>query len=326
MTVSDACRLRLVEVPCTEASFKDAVLCGLGHARKSLPCRFFYDAPGSRLFEEICELPEYYPTRTEEAILVGAVAEIASTSPAGLSLVELGSGSSRKTRLLIEVLLERHKALHYVAIDISSGFLAESARTLLARYPGLSVTAIGGEYREAFLHLPPREGPRLLLLLGGNIGNFEEDEAVDLLRLAAAAVGPDGQLLVGFDRLKDPRILENAYNDAAGVTAAFNKNLLGRINRELGGEFDVDTFEHAAPFVASGSRVEMLLVSTRSQTVRVEALGRSFAFAAGEAIHTESCHKYDVASFTRLAGAAGLAVVRLFSDPLGWFSLALLAP
>lgn len=321
-------RLRVVRVPCAQPgrSLASAVCDGLRASPKSLPCRFFYDAEGSRLFEEICRLPEYYPTRTEEAILARIAPEIARRLGPGTALTELGSGSAAKTRLLVEALLERQETLHYVPVDISAAFLEESARALLARFPGLTVTALGGEYDDALPLLPPHDGPRLVLFLGGNIGNFEDAEAVALLGRLGEALEPSDRLLVGFDRLKSPTVIERAYNDEAGVTAAFNRNLLARINRELGGEFALDAFDHAAPFVAERSRVEMHLVSRRRQEVPVAALGTSFRFEDGETIHTESSHKYTVPAFTALAEAAGFSPVALFSDPGEWFSLALLAP
>jgi L-histidine Nalpha-methyltransferase len=321
-------RLRLVTVPCSspEETFAGAVGRGLSGRPKSLPCRFFYDDAGSRLFEEICLLPEYYPTRTERDLLLGAAGEIAEVAGRGVSLAELGSGSSAKTRILIEALLSRQPGLHYVPVDISAGFLEASSRELLARYPRLSVTALAGEYRDALPHLPPREGPLLLLFLGGNVGNLDEGEAVALLGSAAAALSPADRLLVGFDRVKERSVLERAYDDGAGVTAAFNRNLLARVNRELGGEFDLEDFAHAAPFVEESSRIEMHLVCRRPLAVRVAALGREFAFEEGETIHTENSHKYDRAAIVRIAAAAGLGVLRLWSDPREWFTLALLAP
>lgn len=321
-------RFRLVRPPCAEDAdgFAPAVSSGLAARPKSLPCRFFYDAEGSRLFEEICLLPEYYPTRTEAAILASRATEIAEAVGEGAALAELGSGSSVKTRLLIEAFLERQEVLHYAPVDISVGFLEETARGLLDRYEGLSVTAIAAEYHDAIPHLPPHDGPRLVLFLGSNVGNLEEDEAVSLLGAVAATLDPRDRLLVGFDRLKEQAVLERAYDDAAGVTARFNKNLLARANRELGAGFDLDAFDHAAPFVAERSRVEMRLVSRKSQEVRVAALDRPFSFEEGEAIHTESCHKYALADVDRIAHAASLRVDRLWSDPREWFTVALLAP
>ena len=321
-------RLRLVRpLPAADVDgFAAAVAAGLGARPKSLPCRFFYDDEGSRLFEEICRLPEYYPTRTEGEILARNANEIAEAVGPGAALAELGSGSSAKTRTLIEAFLSRQEALHYAPVDISAGFLEETARGLLDRYPGLAVTAIAAEYREAIPHLPPHDGPRLVLFLGSNVGNLEEGEAASLLGAVAGTLAPHDRLLVGFDRLKEPEVLERAYDDAAGVTARFNRNLLARANRELGAGFDLEAFDHAAPYVAERSRVEMRLVSRRRQEVGVAALGLSFAFEEGEAIHTESCHKYALADVERLVHASGLRVNRLWSDPREWFSVALLAP
>lgn len=321
-------RLRLVRPPPAGDvyGFAAAVRDGLGGRPKSLPCRFFYDDEGSRLFEEICRLPEYYPTRTEGEILARNAGEIVEAVGEGAALAELGSGSSAKTRTLIEALLSQQDRLHYAPVDISAGFLEETSGRLLELYPGLSVTAIAAEYREAIPHLPPHDGPRLVLFLGSNVGNLEDGEAASLLGAVAATLAPRDRLLVGFDRLKEPEVLERAYDDAAGVTARFNRNLLARANRELGAEFDLDGFAHAAPFVPERSRVEMRLVSRRRQEIRVAALGLAFAFEDGEAIHTESCHKYALADVDRIAHASGLRVDRLWSDPREWFTVALLAP
>lgn len=321
-------RLCLVRVPCAteDSGLAGAVQAGLGGFPKSLPCRFFYDDAGSRLFEEICRLPEYYATRTEREILLRAAPEIVAAAGEGAVLAELGSGSSAKTRLLIDAFLARQDELHYVPIDISAAFLEESAHALLRCFPGLRVTAIGGEYLDAVPHLPRHDGPLLVLFLGGNVGNLDESEAGAFLAAVAAGLSPRDRLLVGFDRLKERSVIERAYDDGAGVTAAFNRNLLARINRELGGEFDLDAFDHAAPFVEERARIEMHLVSRRAQKVRVAALGRTFSFDQGETIHTENSHKYDLAGIECLCGAAGLGVVRVWSDPLEWFSLALLSP
>lgn len=322
----EAGRFRFIRIPSRADgdTLAGAVGTGLAQARKSLPCRFFYDEAGSRLFEEICRLPEYYPTRTEEGILQRCAGEIIGAIGGDVALSEFGSGSSAKTRLLIEAILERQERLVYVPIDISAGFLEESARALLERYRRLWLTAIGAEYNDAIPHLPRHRGPRLLLFLGGNIGNLDEPDAIAFLAWVAAEMEPRDRLLVGFDRIKDAAIIEAAYNDVAGITEAFNKNLLSRINRELEGGFDLHEFEHVAPFVAERSRVEMRLVSRRPQTVPVGALGQEFVFREGEPIHTESCHKYTLEVFERQANAAGLRLEELWSDRLDWFSLALL--
>jgi len=298
---------------------------GLGRRDKRLPCRFFYDEAGSRLFEAICKLPEYYPTRTEEAILRQHASDIVAAAGSGVALSEFGSGSSRKTRIIIEALLERQERLVYAPIDISLEFLEKSARGLVNRYRRLWLTAIGGEYNDAIPHLPKHAGPRLILFLGGNIGNLDRDEAVGFLGRVGRDMAPSDRLLVGFDLLKPVDVIVSAYNDAAGVTAAFNKNLLARINRELGGKFDLDSFEHHAPFVEEFSRVEMRLVSRRDQIVRIAALGRTFAFSKGEPIHTENCHKYSVDGFKAVASAAELDVRESWTDERRSFGLAMLA-
>lgn len=327
MQVRLADRYRAIRVPvgAPEDEFAGAVARGLGAKPRSLPCRFFYDTAGSRLFERICELPEYYPTRTEEAILRAHAREIVESVGEEVALAEFGSGNSRKTRILIEALLERQAQLAYAPVDISIEYLEASARVLLERYRRLWLTAIGGEYLDAVRHLPRHMGPRLIVFLGGNIGNMEESEAVAFLALVRREMGDRDRLLVGYDRLKDHHILRAAYNDAAGITAAFNKNLLVRINRELGGEFPLDAFEHDAPFVEAHARIEMHLVSRRDQTVRVAALERCFGFSRHETIHTENSHKYEPERFARMAAAAGLLVTESWSDARRWFTLALLA-
>jgi dimethylhistidine N-methyltransferase len=326
MTLEALARLTFVDVPChiEGESFLDAVRDGLARRAKQLPCRFFYDSTGSRLFEAICTLPEYYPTRTEESILREHAEDIVAAVGQDVALSEFGSGSSAKTRILIEALLAHQERLVYVPIDISVEFLKERAHALLRQYQRLWLTAIGAEYDAAIPHLPRHHGPRLILFLGSNIGNMEDREVRAFLGRVAAEMQARDRLLVGFDRLKDPRVIESAYNDPAGVTAAFNKNLLARINRELMGEFDLAEFDHAAPFVAEKGRVEMRLVSCRAQRVRVGALDAVFGFSQGESIHTENSHKYALASFEQLCHAAGLGVAELWTDRREWFALALL--
>jgi len=326
MSLEALARLTFVDVPCRAEgeSFLGAVRDGLACGAKRLPCRFFYDSVGSRLFEAICTLPEYYLTRTEESILCEHAEDIVAAVGEDVALSEFGSGSSAKTRVLIEALLARQERLVYVSIDISVESLRECALALLRQYQRLWLTAIGAEYDAAIPHLPRYDGSRLILFLGSNIGNMEEREASAFLGRVAAGMQARDRLLVGFDRLKDPRVIESAYNDSAGVTAAFNKNLLARVNRELMGEFDLAEFDHAAPFVMEKRRIEMRLVSCRAQQVRVGALDTVFRFARGESIHTENSHKYDLASFEQLCHAAGLSVAELWTDRREWFALALL--
>jgi L-histidine Nalpha-methyltransferase len=320
--------LEFIEVPTVEPGkdFASAVLDGLCAPRKSLPARFFYDTEGSELFERITRLPEYYLTRTEESILEAHASDIVRRAGNGITLMEFGSGSSCKTRVLIEAALARQGALHYVPIDISADFLGQTARRLLNEYRGLSITALAGEYSDAIRALPESEGPRLILFLGSNIGNFEHEEAIEFLSRIRQRMRDDDRMLLGLDLVKDPHVIEAAYNDAQGVTAAFNKNILARINRELGGRFDLETFRHQAPFLEDEARVEMRLISTVDQRVRVAAVEEIIHFDAGEFIHTESSHKYTFDSFGALAAQAGLRIAETWTDERRWFAQVMLEP
>jgi len=309
------------------ASLAEAVAQGLGGEPKSLPCRFFYDAQGSALFEEICRLPEYYLTRAEREILEDRADEIVARSGAGGLLVELGSGSASKTRLLIEALLRRRRSLRYVPIDISRSALAESSQALLADYPGLEIHAIAGEYQQGLRHLrADPEAPRLIAWLGSNIGNFDRAGAASFLTDVRRAMRERDRLLVGIDLRKDGRILECAYDDAAGVTARFNGNLLARINRELGGRFDLGGFRHEAVWHEKEGRVELSLVSRRDQEVAIRALDLVVKLREGERIHTEDSFKYSPEEIAEVASAAGLRVAARWLDAAKRFCLNLLAP
>ncbi len=294
------------------------VLAGLSRPDKHLPCKYFYDERGSQLFELICELPEYYPTRCELAILEAHAGAMADCLGPGLVLVEYGSGSSRKTRLLLDR-LARPRA--YVPVDISREHLLASARRLAADYPTLAVVPLCSDFTQSF-RLPasvPAAGRRAVYFSGSTIGNFGPTEAVALLRRIAELVGPGGGLLIGADLKKDRAILEPAYDDAQGVTAAFNLNLLARINRELAGDFVLDRFRHRAFYNEPHGRIEMHLVSLEAQTVRVA--DQSFRLARDETICTEYSHKYSLADFAELARAAGLQVHAVWTDPAGLFSV-----
>jgi len=308
-------------------SFAQAVDEGLASRPYSLPCRFFYDAVGSQLFEEICDLPEYYLTRAEHEILAHHADDIAARCPSPLFLAELGSGSSTKTRLLIEAFLRQQGSLRYVPVDISQSILEQSAESLIADYRGLEITAIASEYREGLHHLgKDTRLPKLIAWLGSNIGNFARDDARHFVSGIRDAMGVDDRLLLGVDLRKDARALERAYDDARGVTARFNKNLLARINRELGGAFDLADFDHRARVVDGGGRVEIGLVCRRSCEVRVAALGTSFRFARGDFIHTEDSIKYSQEEIAALARAAALRVDARWLDAGHRFCVALLAP
>ncbi|MBT3932364.1 MAG: L-histidine N(alpha)-methyltransferase, partial [Rhodospirillaceae bacterium] len=271
-------------------SFLDDVLEGLALSQKKLSSKYFYDERGSKLFDAICELPEYYPTRTEMGLLQAHAAEFAELIGANASVVEFGSGSSTKIRILLDA-LETPAA--YIPVDISREHLLESAKALAGAYPDLPVVPIAADYTQPF-ELPEIAGgeARIGFFPGSTIGNFTRPAAVDFLRAAATDLGTDNGLLIGVDLRKDMSILHAAYNDAAGVTAEFNLNVLRRVNDELGGDFNLDGFTHDARWIADQGRIEMHLVSDWDQDVRID--GHSFKFAAGESIHTEDSHKYDV--------------------------------
>ena len=300
------------------SQFRDEVWAGLSHSQKTLPCKYFYDERGSALFESICEVPEYYPTRTELSIMEAHAPAMASLLGARCLLVEYGSGSSRKTRLLLDRLRD---AAGYVPIDISREALSESARALVAAYPALEVLPVCADYTEAFELPTPRALPerRGVYFPGSTIGNFTPPQAQRFLARMARVAGPRGALLIGVDLKKDRATLERAYDDAAGVTAAFNQNLLVRINRELDGSFDVTRFRHHAYYNETAGRIEMHLVSSVAQRVRVA--GRPFWFAAGETIHTENSYKYDLVNFAALAAGVGLAVREVWTDERRRFSV-----
>ncbi len=319
-------RLTYIEVPERRAriGFAASVRDGLTHHPKVLPSRFFYDEVGSELFEQITELPEYYLTRSEASIIDQKRGEILDAVGPSCALIEFGSGSSSKTRQLIESILARQPELEYFPIDISREFLRKTADGLLQDYPSLRVTALAGEYFDAADSLPDTTCPRLILFLGSNIGNFEAEEAVDFLSRVARSMKPQDRLLVGTDLVKDPAVITAAYNDAAGVTEEFNFNILRRINKELAGRFLLDQFAHQAPFIEATQRVEMHLISLKRQRVCIEALDLPIEFAAGEVIRTEISQKYTEASFGDIALRAGLEVQGRWTDDRSWFALNLL--
>ena len=328
MTTTMATRLDFVSAAANrpQMQLKNVVAEGLNRSDRRLPCCFFYDSAGSDLFEQICDLPEYYLTRTERAILDRYAPEMIDAAGENLTLVEYGSGSSVKTRLLLSAALERQSRLHYVPIDISGDFLRQSAETLLRDYDRLRITAIAAEYADAGCVVPHHDGPRLFLFLGSNIGNFDRDGAVSFLKNVRQVMQPRDRILLGVDLLKDSAIIEAAYNDAAGVTAKFNKNLLVRINAELDADFDLDAFEHSAPFVEEHDRIEMRLVSKKRQEVRVGALNKTYHFAQDEYIHTENSHKHCPNQLPLLCRAAGLEIQQQWRDARDWFSVLLLRP
>lgn len=295
-------------------------LAGLTAAPKTLPCKWLYDSEGCRIFEAITGLPEYYPTRTEFGILTEEAPAIAAAVGPGRVVVEFGPGDGAKAALLLAG-LDRPAA--YVPVDIAPEWLEGAAGRVAAARPGLPVIPVVADFSLAFA-LPGRigPGPRLGFFPGSTIGNFEPDAAIGFLRRVRVALGPGALLLLGADLVKDRAVLEAAYDDAAGVTAAFNLNLLHRLNRELGAGFDVTGFAHRAVWNTVEERVEMHLVSLRTQAATLA--GRSIRFAAGETIHTESSHKYRPERMRGLAAAAGWAEAGLWIDPAGLFSVWLL--
>ena len=298
-----------------------AVLDGLSRSPKTLPCQFFYDDRGSHLFDRICDLPEYYPTRTETGILRRHARDMARAIGPEPLVVEYGSGSSTKTRLLLDAMPD---AAGYVPIDISRGHLTAAARGIAADYPGLVVSPVCADYTRPFaLPVDTADHNVVAFFPGSTIGNFEPDAAAAFLANVRRTCGRGSSLLIGVDRKKDPARLHAAYNDAAGVTAQFNLNLLHRLNRELPGTaIDVATFAHYAPFVPERGRMEMHLVSLGKQTVTVA--GHAFAFDVGESIHTESCHKFTPDGFAALAAAAGYRPRQTWADDEGLFGVHLL--
>jgi L-histidine Nalpha-methyltransferase len=314
---------------------RDEIEVGLAQVPKRIAPRFFYDDEGSRLFERITSTPEYYPTRTEAAILREHGKEILqaafgpdeqSSSADAPVLVELGSGSSAKTRLLLDA-FGRSRALTYMPIDVSADAVRTFGQSLLADYPELTIRGLVCDYHGAATLLQQASaGPRLFLFLGSSLGNYDLPEAHRLLGLMRGAMGQEDRFLLGLDLKKPSPVLHAAYNDAEGVTAAFNLNLLVRINRDLGGHFDLARFAHVAFYNEAAGRIEMHLESLEDQVVRIDALGRSYGFRRGERLHTENSYKYGPGDLVALLQGTGLALQRQWFDAERWFSLNMLEP
>ena len=318
------------------ASLRADALAGLTATPKSLPPKWFYDAQGSALFEKITELPEYYPTRAERAILRAVAPQVAALTGAS-TLVELGSGSSDKTRLLLSALRAQGTLRGYVPVDVSESALVAAGDALAAQYPGLAVDAVVADF-EKYLGVPagtgpanpgPAEtgaGPRLVAFLGSTIGNMIPDERAVFLRRVRDQLRPGDAFLLGTDLVKDPAVLVAAYDDAAGVTAAFNKNVLSVLDAELGADFDPDAFEHVAVWDAGREWIEMRLRAASAQSVRVRDLGLTVEFTAGEEMRTEVSAKFREAGVAAELAAAGLAMRSWWTDPGGQFGLSLAVP
>ncbi|WP_413760048.1 L-histidine N(alpha)-methyltransferase [Streptomyces sp. MMBL 11-3] len=302
----------------TEAALRSDVLHGLTRTPKTLPPKWFYDALGSELFEEITALPEYYPTRTEREILAARAPEIAAATGAR-TLVELGSGSSEKTRHLLDALPDLHT---YVPVDVSASALTQAGRALAAERPALDVHALIADFTGG-LTLPDTPGPRLVAFLGGTIGNLLPAERAAFLASVRSLLSPGDHLLLGTDLVKDESVLVAAYDDAAGVTAAFNKNVLSVVNRELGADFDPDAFDHVARWNAGEEWIEMRLRARSAQTVKIPALDLAVEFAAGEELRTEVSAKFREERVRAELAAAGLGLSHWWTDTGGRFALSL---
>jgi dimethylhistidine N-methyltransferase len=298
------------------SAFASEAIDGLSQHPKRLSPKYFYDATGSELFEQITVLPEYYPTRTELGILRDRASEISAIIPKGAALVEFGAGATTKVRLL----LNECGFGAYVPVDISGDFLKAQADALRKDFPGLDVYPVAADFTAPFA-LPEavKAMPKVGFFPGSTLGNFEPHEACAFLRSAREILGQGAQMVIGVDLEKDERVLYHAYNDAAGVTARFNLNVLVRINHELGGNFDLSGFTHRAIYNRERHRIEMHLISKKAQTVRV--LGRSFSFRAGESIHTESSYKYSIERFTALARGSGWTPLESWTDAESMFSV-----
>ena len=288
-----------------ERSLADDVLDGLTRPFKELPPKHFYDARGAVLFDQICELPEYYPTRAERAILVGRSAELAQITGA-VELVELGSGTAAKTRVLLDAMQEAGTLERYVPVDVTESMVRDCAEQLTGEYPGLRVHGVIGDFERHLEHIPPAVGPRIVAFLGGTIGNFPPGSRRRFLRGIARLLGPEDHLLMGTDLVKDPAVLEAAYDDSQGVTAAFNRNVLHVLNRELQADFDPDDFDHVALFDRENEWIEMRLRARRELSATIRALDLSVHFDAGEELRTEISAKFTPERVRGDLAAAGM--------------------
>ena len=299
------------------SEFATDVLAGLTATPKRLSPKYFYDSAGSALFERITELPEYYPTRREIGILQERAGDIAALIPSGAALIEFGSGSSTKTRI---VLSNAPSLAAYVPVDISADFLRQQAASLRREYSKIAMLPVAADFSKPFeLSAAVAQMPRVGFFPGSTIGNFEPHEAASFLRHAGRILGPGATFIVGVDLVKDRDVLQRAYNDSQGVTAQFNLNLLARINRELGGRFNLACFEHHAFFNRERSRIEMHLASLKRQRLRL--LGECIDFRAGETIHTENSYKYSLQSFGAMARGAGWTPSAMWTDAETYFSV-----
>jgi len=307
------------------AGFAEDVRKGLSAEPKRLLPKYFYDELGSLLFDAICLLPEYYLTRAENEIIERYADEIASSVDGPITLLEMGSGSASKTKLIVEALLNKQDDLLFIPVDISASALDSSSRILLQSFPRLRIEAYAADYFDSLSALSAKKrGRTLALFLGSNISNFGREEAPDFLRALRRVLGEGDALLLGADLKKDRSVLEPAYDDALGITAAFNLNLLARVNRELDGDFNLGAFKHHAFYNEEIGRVEIYVESTRPQRVTIGKLGIAVQFSAGERIHTENSYKYDLNGIAQLAAETGFSCTRTWLDSQKRFSSNLL--
>jgi len=320
-------RLQLLNLGPVEdkSTLAEDVLTGLSRVQKELPPKYFYDEHGSWLFDRICEVPEYYPTRTEDALLERYAREIISLARPD-TILELGSGASRKTVHLLDACERENCFSLYQPLDVCGEMLVDAGRRLMQNYSWLDIEALVGEYDAGLDYFSSIDGNSLYVFLGGSIGNFTDDEARTFLRQVRNSMSSKDYLLLGADRVKDASVLNAAYNDADGYTEAFNLNMLSVINRELGGEFNPERFRHRAFFNEAQSQIEMHLQSMADQQVEIDGLGRSFCFAEGESIRTEISRKFTPESLAALVNGAGFQLTKHFQPENGYFSLVLLTP
>lgn len=297
------------------------VFSGLTRTPKALPPKLFYDAEGSQLFELITELPEYYLTRTEGSILKQFAGEMVEAAGSEITLVELGAGSATKTRTLIRELLKRQRRVQFYPIDVSHSALEDAARSLNGDFPGLELHPVVADYSQGLDGIANSAGRKLVLYLGSSIGNFEPMQAGAVLHSVRNSLRPGDALLLGTDLVKSEKVLIPAYDDAQGVTARFNKNMLARINRELGGDFDLAAFKHLAIWNPKCSRVEIYLESLCEQTVTIDALGLRVQFAAGERMHTENSYKFTPHMVRSILNMGGFQMEQSWTDRREWFAL-----
>ena len=298
------------------------VLEGFSRMPKTLPPKLFYDAQGSILFEQITRLPEYYPTRTEAAILTANADDICIRLGGDVSVSELGAGTATKTRILLHSLLRRQSSVIYFPLDVSHAALQTAKKALNAEFKLVNVYPHAGDFENlSFLAACPP--PRLVLYIGSSIGNLDHADAISLLKNIARHLSAGDHVLLGVDLVKDRDVLLTAYNDRDRITATFNKNLLARINRELGGKFDLDSFQHIALWNEPAARIEMHLESKHSQHVKIDAFDQTFSFSQGERIHTENSHKYTVERLESMMYSSGFEVEHTWTDPQRWFAVSL---